>query len=137
MTAEATFKALRCFADVLSTTTPGFSCNNVYQIWTVSVNVFVDLDAVSFAIDRGCYSWLDEIWLHVKHLLALQLGILENLLLIWLLRRKDFAVRPELETDWDLEFGEPKWRGESATLVVVNSFYKKHQEDEVKIQKVI
>ena len=58
MTAEATFQALRCFADVLSTTTPGFSCNNVYQIWTVSVNVFVDLDAVSFAIDRGCYSWL-------------------------------------------------------------------------------
>ena len=32
MTAEATFQALRCFADVLSTTTPGFSCNNVYQI---------------------------------------------------------------------------------------------------------
>ena len=30
MTAEATFalQALRCFADVLSTTTPGFSCYN-------------------------------------------------------------------------------------------------------------
>ena len=32
MTAEATFQALRCFADILSTTTPGVSCNNVYQI---------------------------------------------------------------------------------------------------------
>ena len=38
------------------------------------------------------------------------------------MRRKDFSVRTELETDWDLEFGEPKWRGESATLVVLNSF---------------
>ena len=64
---------------------------------------------------------LQEIWWHVKHLLALHVVILENLLLIRLERRKDFAVRPELETDWDLEFGEPKWRGESATLVVVNS----------------
>ena len=29
MTAESTFQALRCFADVLSTTNPGFSCNNI------------------------------------------------------------------------------------------------------------
>ena len=57
MTAEATFQALRCFADVLSTTNPGFSCNNVHQnLKFFSVNVFVDLDVVSFAIDRGCYS---------------------------------------------------------------------------------
>ena len=49
-------------------------------------------------------------------------GILENLLLIRLARRKDFAVRPEVETDWGLELGEPKWRGESVTTVVVNSF---------------
>ena len=65
---------------------------------------------------------LHEIWWHVKHLLALHMDIIENLLLIRLDRRKDFAVRPELETDWGLEFGEPKWRGESVTLVVVNSF---------------
>ena len=65
---------------------------------------------------------LHEIWWHVKHLLALHMDILENLLLIRLARRKDFAVRPKLETDWGLEFGEPKWRGESETLVVVNSF---------------
>ena len=32
MTAESTFQALRCFADVLSTTTPGFSCNNINKI---------------------------------------------------------------------------------------------------------
>ena len=49
------------------------------------------------------------------------MDILENILLIRLARRKDFAVRLELETDWSLEFGEPKW-GESVTLVVVNSF---------------
>ena len=65
---------------------------------------------------------LHEIWWHVKHLLALHMDILENLLLIRLARRKYFAVRPKLETDWGLEFGEPKWRGESETLVVVNSF---------------
>ena len=47
---------------------------------------------------------LHEIWWHVKHLLALHVDILENLLLIRLARRKDFAVRPELETDWELMF---------------------------------
>ena len=51
---------------------------------------------------------LHEIWWHVKHLLALHMDILENLLLMRLARRKDFAVRPKLETDWGLEFGEPK-----------------------------
>ena len=58
MTAEATFKSLRCFADVPSTTTPGFSRNNRYQIWAISVRVFVDFDAVSITIDGGCDSWL-------------------------------------------------------------------------------
>ena len=42
---------------------------------------------------------LHEIWLHVKHLLALHMDISENLLLKRLARRKDFVVRPELETD--------------------------------------
>ena len=41
---------------------------------------------------------------------------------MWFQRRKDFAVRAELEKDGDLEFGELKWMGESVTLVVVNSF---------------
>ena len=64
-----------------------------------------------------------EMWWHVKHLLALHVEILENLLLImWFERRKDFAVRTEFEIDGDLEFGELKWRGESVTLVMVNSF---------------
>ena len=54
MTAEATFQSLRCFADVLSTTTPSFSRYNIYKIRTVSVCVFVDVDAVSFTIDGGC-----------------------------------------------------------------------------------
>ena len=58
MTAESTFQALRCFADVLSTTTPGFSCDNINKIWTISVNVFVDFNAVFVTIDGGCYSWL-------------------------------------------------------------------------------
>ena len=50
-----------------------------------------------------------EIWWHVKHLLALHVDILENLLLImWFERQKDFAVRTELEIDGDLEFGELK-----------------------------
>ena len=49
-----------------------------------------------------------EIWWHVKHILALHVDILENLLLIRFERRKDFAVRPEFEIDGDLEFGEPK-----------------------------
>ena len=62
-------------------------------------------------------------WWHVKHLLALHIEILENLLLIiWFERRKDFAVRAELERGGDFEFGELKWRGEIVTLVVVNSF---------------
>ena len=30
----------------------------LYQIRNVSVNIFVDLDAVSVAIDGGCYSSL-------------------------------------------------------------------------------
>ena len=64
-----------------------------------------------------------EMWWHVKHLLALHIEILENLLLIiWFERRKDFAVRAELEIGGDFEFGELKWRGEIVTLVVVNSF---------------
>ena len=40
-----------------------------------------------------------EIWWHVKHLLALHMDILESLLFIRIARRKDFAVRPEIETD--------------------------------------
>ena len=51
MTAEATFKSLRCFADVLSPTTLGFSRNYIYQIRAISVSVFVDFDAVSVTID--------------------------------------------------------------------------------------
>ena len=52
---------------------------------------------------------LHEMWWHVKHLLALHVEILETLLLIMLFeRRKDFAVRTELEIDGDLEFGELK-----------------------------
>ena len=58
MTAESTFQALRCYADVLSTPTSGFSCNNINKIWTISVNVFVDFNAVFVTIDGGCYSWL-------------------------------------------------------------------------------
>ena len=54
MTAEATFKSLRCFADVLSTTTPGFSRNYIYQIRAILVSVFVDFDAVSITIDGRC-----------------------------------------------------------------------------------
>ena len=42
---------------------------------------------------------LHEIRWHVKHILALHMDILENILLIRLARRKDFAVRPKLETD--------------------------------------
>ena len=50
-----------------------------------------------------------EMWWHVKYLLALHVEILENLLLIMRFeRRKDFAVRTELEIDGDLEFGELK-----------------------------
>ena len=52
----------------------------------------------------------------------MHVDILENLLFMRFERRKDFAVRTELEIDGDLEFGEPKWRGESVTLEVVNSF---------------
>ena len=63
-----------------------------------------------------------EIWWHVKHLLALHVDILENLLLMWFERRKDLAVRTELDIEVEFEFGEPKWRGESVTLEVVNSF---------------
>ena len=58
------------------------------------------------------------IWWHVKYLLALHVDILENLLLMWFERRKDFAVRTELEIDGNLEFGEPKWMGENVTLEV-------------------
>ena len=49
-----------------------------------------------------------KIWWHVKNLLALHVDILENLLLMRFEGRKDFAVRNELESDGDLEFGEPK-----------------------------
>ena len=49
-----------------------------------------------------------EIWWHVKHLPALHVDILENLLLIRLERRKDFAVRAEFEIGFDLEFGDPR-----------------------------
>ena len=38
-------------------------------------------------------------------------------------RRNDFVVRIELDIDEDLEFGEPKWRGESVPLEVENMFY--------------
>ena len=49
-----------------------------------------------------------KIWWHVKHLPALHVDILENLLLIRLERRKDFAVRAIFEIDFDLEFGDPR-----------------------------
>ena len=62
-----------------------------------------------------------EIWWHVKHLQALRVYILENLLLIRLERRKDFAVRAEFEIGFDLEFGDPRWRGEMVTLVLLKS----------------
>ena len=52
-----------------------------------------------------------EIWWHVKHLVALHVDILENLLLMRFERRKDFAVRTEFEIDGDLESGEPKLKG--------------------------
>ena len=54
MTAEATFQSLRCFADVLSNTTPGFLRNNIHKIRAISVCVFVYFDAVSITIDGGC-----------------------------------------------------------------------------------
>ena len=54
MTAEATIQSLRCFDDVLSITTPGFSRNNIYKIRAISVCVFDDFDAVSITIDGGC-----------------------------------------------------------------------------------
>ena len=59
---------------------------------------------------------LHEIWWHVKHLLALHLDILENLLLIRLVRRKDFAVRPELDTDWDFGIWRTKVKGRKCNL---------------------
>ena len=40
---------------------------------------------------------------------------LGNPLLIRLERRKDFAVRAEFDIGFDLEFGEPRWRGEMVT----------------------
>ena len=46
-----------------------------------------------------------EIWLHVKHLLALHVYNLQNFLLMRFERLKDFAVRNELELTkiWNLE----------------------------------
>ena len=123
MTAEATFQTLRHFADVLSTTTPGFSyvitCIKFELFQSTSLSIWMPY---LLPLMEDVKVDLHEISWHVKHLLALHLDILENLLLIRLARRKDFAVRPELQTVWDLEFGEPKWRGESVPLVVVNSF---------------
>ena len=58
MTAGATFKSLRYFADVLNTTTHGFSRYNIYQIGAISVSFFVDFDAVSITIDEGWDGWL-------------------------------------------------------------------------------
>ena len=119
MTGEATFKILRCFAVVLSTTAPGFSRNNIYQIWAISVSVFVDFDAVSIhllPLIEDVMVDSHEIWRHVKHLLAWHMEILKNLLLIMLFeRRQDFEVRTELEIDGALEFGELKWRAESSS----------------------
>ena len=63
-----------------------------------------------------------EIWWHAKHLPALHIDILENLLLIRLERRKDFAVRAEFEIGFDLEFGDPRWRGEMVTLVLLKKY---------------
>ena len=37
-------------------------------------------------------------------------------------RRKDFAVRTELDINRDLELGELKWNEESVTLEIVNIF---------------
>ena len=69
-----------------------------------------------------------EIFWHVKHLPALHVDILENLLLIRLERRKDFAVRAEFE-NWFL-FGiwrtEVKRRNGNWKAV-----YKKRQEDDM------
>ena len=49
------------------------------------------------------------IWWLVEHLLALHVEILLNLLLVmWFERRKDLAVRTQLEIDGDLEFGQLK-----------------------------
>ena len=58
MTSGATFQILRCFADALSTTTPGFSLSNIYQIRAISVCVFVDFDTVSITNDWEFDSWL-------------------------------------------------------------------------------
>ena len=49
-----------------------------------------------------------EIWWHVKHLLALHMDIVENLLLMRFERQKDLAVSTELEIDGEWEFREPK-----------------------------
>ena len=123
MTAEATFQVLRCFADVLSTTTPGFSCNNVYQIWTISVNFFVDLDAVSFAIDWGCNSWLEWDMVACQTSPSIAREYLGKPSVNTISETKGLCSPTRLETDWDLELGKSKWRGESATLVVVNIFF--------------
>ena len=60
MTAESTYKVVWCFDDVLRTIANGFSRNYIYmfQIRTISVNVFVDFNAVFVTIDGWCYSWL-------------------------------------------------------------------------------
>ena len=58
MTEKTAFQGLKCFADVMTTTNRGFSWNHLYQIWAISVKVFVSLDLVSVIIDGGCDSHL-------------------------------------------------------------------------------
>ena len=99
MTAETAFQALRCFAEVLSTATLAshvitYIKFELFQSTSLSIWIPYLLPWIEDVIVD-----LHEIWWHVKHLLALHVDILENLLLIRLVRRKDFAVRPELETD--------------------------------------
>ena len=75
-----------------------------------------------------------EIWWHVKHLPALHVDILENLLLIRLERRTDFAVRAELEIGFDLN----QDKGEKYKLLYnLKAVYNKRPEDELYTQNVI
>ena len=45
-------------SDVVTSTTLSFLCDNICQIWPISVNVFVDFGAVFVTIGGGCYNWL-------------------------------------------------------------------------------
>ena len=72
-----------------------------------------------------------EIWWHVKHLLALLVDILENLLFMRFERRKEFFSSYWIGNCRRFGIGEAKWRGESVTWVVKSFFYKKRPEDEV------